>query len=278
MAQLSVLIAGCGDLGNALGERLITRDFRCYGLRRNIDQLSSGIDPIEYDLLSADTPPILPAVDYLVYAAAAKSRDLNTYRSIYVDAPQRIVSALPAPPKRIFLVGSTGVYAQNQHQWIDELSPAKPDSPFGQLLLSGEQQLAASGAPLTVVRCAGIYGPGRNHLINRIKQGIVAPQAPVHYSNRIHRDDAAGFLAHLIEADANAKIIAPLYLASDGHPAPISEITHWLAQKLGVSITEETPIQRGGSKRCRNDLMRSTGYKLSYPDFRAGFSALLADY
>lgn len=275
MAQLSVLIAGCGDLGNAIAERLNAAGFRVYGMRRNIDQLSTSVVPIEYDLLNDDVPPKLPQVDYLLYTAAAKSRDLETYRRIYVDAPLKILAALPQPPKRILLTSSTGVYAQNQHEWIDEASPAEPNNPFGELLLQGELALANAHPDVTRVRLSGIYGPGRMHLLNRVQRGEVAPLEPTHYSNRVHRDDAAGFIAHLVNMDSNNQRLEPVYLASDNAPTPIGEITHWLAQQMGTEIQREVAIQRGGSKRCRNDRMRATGYELLYPDYRRGFAELI---
>lgn len=275
MAQYSILIAGCGDLGNAIGTRLVRAGLSVYGLRRNIDQLSEGLVPIEYDLLNEDAPPKLPAVDYLIYTAAAKSRDLDTYQRVYVDGPQKILGALPQSPKAVFITSSTGVYAQHQHEWVDEQSPAEPNNPFGKLLLQGELALAASHPNTTRVRLSGIYGPGRMHLLNRVRAGEVAPLDPVHYSNRIHRDDAAGFIAHLVQQSILGNALAPVYLASDDAPTPIAEITRWLAEQMGVAITTEAPIQRGGSKRCRNTLMRATGYELIYPDYRRGFADLV---
>ena len=275
MAQLSVLIAGCGDLGNAIAERLSAAGFRVYGMRRNIDQLSTSVVPIEYDLLNGDAPPKLPQVDYLLYTAAAKSRDLDTYQKIYVDGPLKILAALPQPPKRAILTSSTGVYAQNQHQWIDEESEVIPGNPFGERLLQGELALAAAHHGVTRVRLSGIYGPGRMHLLNRVRAGEIAPLEPLHYSNRIHRDDAAGFITHLVQMDARGEKLEPVYLASDDAPSPIGEITHWLAQQMGVEIQSEVPIQRGGSKRCRNTRLRATGYELIYPDYRRGFAELL---
>jgi len=275
VAQYSVLIAGCGDLGNAIGARLFTRGANIYGLRRNIDQLSKGLIPIEYDLLNEDMPPKLPAVDYLIYTAAAKSRDPATYQRIYVDGPQKILRALPSSPKRIVITSSTGVYAQHQHEWIDETSPTEPNNPFGKLLLEGEEQIAALHPRVTRVRLSGIYGPGRMHLLNRIRAGEVAPLEPLHYSNRIHRDDAAGFIEHLLHQDVAGEALQAIYLASDDAPTPISEITRWLAQQMGVEIRNEVPIQRGGSKRLSNARMRATGYQLLYPDYRRGFADLI---
>ena len=275
MPQLSVLIAGCGDLGNAVAQRLSGAGYRVYGMRRNIDQLSTPVVPIEYDLLNGDAPPKLPQVDYLLYTAAAKSRDLDTYQKIYVEGPLKILSALPQPPKRVILTSSTGVYAQNQHQWIDEESDVTPSNPFGERLLQGELALAAAHPCVTRVRLSGIYGPGRMHLLNRVHAGEVAPMEPLHYSNRIHRDDAAGFITHLVQMDARDETLEPVYLASDDAPSPIGEITHWLAQQMGVEIRSELPIQRGGSKRCRNARLRATGYELIYPDYRQGFADLI---
>lgn len=275
MAQLTILIAGCGDLGNALGERLVAAGHKVYGMRRNIDQLSKLLVPIEYDLLSELAPANLPRVDYLIYTAAAKSRELATYQKIYLDGPQKILHALPESPRQVIITSSTGVYAQNQHEWIDENSPAVPNNPFGKMLLDGELALATAHPAVTRVRLSGIYGPGRMHLLDRIRRGEVAPKEPLHYSNRIHRDDAAGFIAHLVQlADAGSEL-APIYLCSDNAPTPIAEITNWLAQQLGVEVRAEVPIARGGSKRCRNALMRATGYELQYPNYRQGFAELI---
>ena len=275
MAQLTILIAGCGDLGSALGERLVAAGHQVYGMRRNIDQLSKLLVPIEYDLLSDVAPANLPRVDYLIYTAAAKSRELATYRKIYLDGPQRILNALPAPPRRVIITSSTGVYSQNQHEWIDEVSPAEPNNPFGQTLLDGELALAASHPAVTRVRLSGIYGPGREHLLNRIRNGEVALREPLHFSNRIHRDDAAGFIAHLVKRAEQGEPLEPIYLCSDNKPTPIAEITAWLAKRIGVEVKAEVPIARGGSKRCRNTLLRATGYELLYPDYRQGFADLI---
>ena len=275
MAQLSVLIAGCGDLGNAIAEHLTRAGFRVYGIRRNIDRLSTYVVPIEYDLLSDNPPPKLPEVDYLLYTAAAKSRDLTTYQQIYLDGPLKVLKALPRSPKHVILTSSTGVYAQSNHEWIDETSPTVPNNPFGEILLQGERGLAQAHPSVTRVRLSGIYGPGRMHLLNRIRAGEVAPTEPLHFSNRIHRDDAARFITHLVQRDAAGEPLAPVYIASDDQPTPISEVTRWLAEQMQVEVTSEQPIQRGGSKRCRNTLMRATGYELLYPDYRRGFAELI---
>ena len=271
--QKTILIAGCGDLGNAIGTRLIELGHRVYGLRRNIDQLSESIQPIAFDLLSNNPIPALPTIDFLIYAAAAKSRDQVTYRKIYLEAPRQLADALAGQSYQAILVSSTGVYSQNDGNWIDESSAAEPNNPYGALMLEGELALAAQASECTVVRSSGIYGPGRNHLIQRVLSGTLAPEAPIHFSNRIHRDDLACFIVHLVSKRASGETLEPLYLASDGEPTPIHEVTAWLAEQLGVTPQEYEPIQRGGNKRVANRAMRESGFVCRYPNYQSGFAA-----
>ena len=270
------LIIGCGDLGNTIATKLISQQHKVYGLRRNIDQLSKGVQPIACDFYELDTLPPLPEVDYVIFSAAAKSRDLEHYRQIYVDAPTAILKALPTPPIRSFVVSSTGIYAQNSGEWIDEQSATKPNTPHSAQLLEGES-LFKKGSDCTVIRSSGIYGPGRIHLLKRILDGVIALETPTHFSNRIHSDDLADFVVHLIEKAIDQHPLLELYLASDGNPAPIHDITKWLAEQLGVTVTRQEPIQRGGNKRIDNKAMRESGFVCRYADFKAGFKPLLDD-
>ncbi len=140
-------------------------------------------------------------------------------------------------------------------------------------MLEGEVALAAQTQECTVVRSSGIYGPGRNHLIKRVLSGTLAPEAPTHFSNRIHRDDLASFIVHLVSKRASGETLQPLYLASDGEPAPIHEVTSWLAEQLEVTPQQYEMIQRGGNKRVANRAMRESGFVCRYPNYQSGFAA-----
>jgi len=225
--------------------------------------------------MADQTIPTLPEIDYLLFTAAAKSRDEETYRQVYVEGAKRIIDALQNQPTRAFVIGSTGVYGQSDGEWITEHSPVDPPSSFGHLLYDGENVFNHAPFPATIIRSSGIYGPGRTQLITRVKQGTIAVKEPEHFSNRIHRDDLADFMVHLINADIGHTPIDALYLASDGAPATIHEVTQWLAQQLKVTVTQEVPIQRGGNKRIANEGMVKAGYQCRYPHFRAGFATLI---
>jgi nucleoside-diphosphate-sugar epimerase len=277
MHEQQILIAGCGDVGSTLGLSLIAAGHKVRGLRRTINQLPAGIQGIAGDLADpASLKGKLGRCDILVYCAAASRHDEAGYRSAYVDGLANVLAALPERPHHLLFTSSSGVYHQADGSWVNESSPTEPARFSGRIMLEAEQQALNSGIDTTLVRFSGIYGPGRNHLINQVRSGLGAPLEPAHYSNRIHRDDCAGVLQHLIGLRLQNRPLHSLYLASDDEPATLHDVMQWLASELGVSIRETASARRTGSKRCENARLRASGYRFLYPDFRSGYRAVLA--
>lgn len=278
-----LLIAGCGDVGSRLGERLAAAGWRVHGLRRQVAALPPAILPLRGDLEAAQCPADWPGgpLDYLVYCAAASRHDEAGYRAAYLEGLRHVLGWLALHgqrPRRLLFVSSTGVYGQRDGEWVDERSPTEPSGFSGQVLLEAERLALGSGLPASAVRLAGIYGPGREWLIGQVRRGAgIDPQPPL-YGNRIHRDDAAGLLAFLLEADARGVPLADCYLGVDDAPAPLHEVVAWLRGRLGV-IGEggEGLGRRGGSKRCSNARARGLGWAPDYPSYREGYAALLGE-
>lgn len=274
-----VVIAGCGDVGVALARRLDARGFKVYGLRRDTAGLPGWIEPIAADLTDPQRPAGWPArVDYLVYCPAAGKRDAELYQRLYVQGLEHVLGWLAESRQKPFLlqVSSTGVYAQSDGEWVTENSPALAESATARALIAAEDVALRSGLPASVVRLAGIYGPGRNRLIEQVRAGVCVAAEPPQYSNRIHRDDAAGLLAHLLLQADEDELLAPCYLGVDDEPASLHEVASWLAERLGVRLLEDGPgIGRQGSKRCSNELARESGWEPEYPSFREGYAAML---
>ncbi len=276
-----MLIAGCGYVGSALGVELSKDGHEVFGLRRRVEGLPEGLVPVAADLAAGAALDALPeGLDFVLYLAGPSGREDAFYRAAYVDGLRNLIGALEAKrqrPKRVFFASSTGVYAQSRGEWVDEESPTEPTHFSGRRLLEGESLLLESEFAATVVRFAGIYGPRRTSLIERVRTGSATYRAGrAHYTNRIHRDDCAGALRHLMGLEAPAR----LYLAVDSEPAPEAEVLRWLAGALGAppprSSRESGPRSRG-NKRCRNARLLATGYELRYPSFREGYTALLAE-
>ena len=275
-----LVIVGCGDLGVALGLRMLEQGWQVSGLRRDPAVLPEGFGRIAADLTHAERPEQWPAkVDYLVYCPAAGRRDAELYRRLYVDGLNNVVSWLKErrqKPRHLLQVSSTAVYGQREGEWVTENSAALADTPTAPLLIEAEDVALRSGVPASVVRLAGIYGPGRTRLIEQVRKGLHVPSSPEQYTNRIHRDDAAGLLAHLLTQADQGELLAPCYIGVDDEPAPLYEVAQWLAEQLGVSLLEEGPTaNRLGSKRCSNELARESGWEPQYPSYREGYSSML---
>ena len=278
-----ILIAGCGDVGTALGLMLCEAGHDVFGARRSARRLPDPLRPLAVDVTDRGAiERTVPAVDVVVYAVAAGRRDEEAYRRAYVDGPSALLDVLEQraePPRRAFFVSSTSVYGERGGAWIDETSPLRPRGFSGESLVAGERRMLASPIPATVVRLAGIYGPGRGWLIQRARAGAECQSDPPRYTNRIHRDDCAGVLAHLVERD-EVDGVDDVYVGVDDAPVEECEVMEWLAGRLGAPAPrrvraggDATP---GSGKRCSNARLRASGYRLRYPTYREGYAAVLA--
>lgn len=274
-----VLIAGCGDVGTRLALRLSGAGCQVWGLRRDVSRLPAGVLPIEADLADSQHFPALPeALDAVVYCAAAGQRDEERYRRTYVTGLQTLLLQLKKQhivPKRFLFTSSTAVYGQNAGEWVSESSITQPSSFSGAVLLEAEQVLAYSGFEHVILRLGGIYGPGRAALLRQVQAGKVQVCADYpQFTNRIHSEDCAGILQHLLVLDR----VDSHYVVVDNESAPLAEVADWLARQMAADLPRRMPreqIEKGQNKRGDNRRLRATGYQFLYPSYREGYRALL---
>ncbi|MCZ8394463.1 NAD-dependent epimerase/dehydratase family protein [Achromobacter ruhlandii] len=273
-----VLFIGCGDLGQRAARRLLARGDTVYALRRRppADD-ASGIRWLAGDISQPDSLPALPAgITRVIHVATAGARDPAAYRAVFVDGLNHVLDALDTRQvERIVFVSSSAVYGEHRGDWVDEDTPPAPQGFNGRILLEAEAALAARAIPHTTLRFAGLYGPGRLQLIERLRTGMAsAPLEPPHWANRIHIDDAAAAIAHVaLLPDA-----LPVYIGCDDTPLPLHELYADLARMIGAPAPGDGPAPKGvGSKKLSNARLRASGLALQWPDSRAGYAALLAD-
>ena len=270
----NILIAGCGDVGTALGLRLAADGNRVYGLRRNVSALPAALTPLAADLASPSSLRSLPEVDYVYFTAAADGRDETAYRRAYVTGLRNLVEAVGAQRvRRLIFVSSTSVYGQRAGEWVDEDSDTSPARFTGAIVLDGEREARASSFPVTAVRFGGIYGPGRNRLIDKVLSGAGCVDHPPVYTNRIHRDDCAGVLQHLLTLPEPAAV----YLGVDCEPAPQCAVMDWLARQLDAPQPRRkpAPADPDQGKRASNARLLASGYSFLYPTFREGYADVI---
>ena len=259
-----VLIAGAGDLGGRIAARLSEHGCDVWSIARRAR-------PAEPNLLSLDlSQPItcaLPEVDWLVHCLSPAARDEAAYRATYVDSLHHLLDALPHT-LRVAFVSSTAVYGDHGGAVIDESASCTPGAFNGQVLLEAERLAAASAREALILRLGGLYGPGREALLRRVRSGEpIAIGPPPLYTNRIEIDDAAAAIAHLVGSDARG-----VFNIVDDAPAAQGDVLDWIADALSLPRLPrlQQPVA-GDNRRVSNARLRGGGVRLRYPDFRDGY-------
>ncbi len=265
-----LLIAGCGDLGERLARRLDPKHWQVHGLRRNPSCLPAGIVPIGADLLAPDSlQSVRGDWDGIIYQATPAGRTAEAYEATYIKGLSNLLDQTHTA--RLIFVSSTGVYGQDDGAWVDEDAETRPSSFSGRILCAAEQIAHDHGG--LVVRFSGIYGPGREYLIRSVQSGRArCRETPPQWTNRIHAEDCAAVLAHLLTLPSPA----PVYCASDDRPVPRCEVLDWLATQLGVAPPQRDPTLSGQGKRVANQRLVSSGFSFQYPDYLSGYRELLS--
>lgn len=178
------------------------------------------------------------------------------------------------PPARLVYLSSTGVYGAARGE-VNEDTPVDPSTPTARARLEAEARFRPLGA--TVLRIAGIYGPGRG-MHSRLLAGTWRlPEGGGGHICRVHVDD-------LVEAIRVALEKAPpgaVYCVADDRPATQRETATWLCKRLGLPLPPTVPLASlhetlQGDRFVRNTRLKELGWRLKYPDFESGFAAVLA--
>jgi nucleoside-diphosphate-sugar epimerase len=279
---MTILLAGCGDLGTEAGLRFAALGHHVVGWRRSPGKLPPAIEGVAADLSAPDLPPVPADTTAVVIAVAADSPSEDDYRAAYLDGVTHVLNALErdgAKPRRVLFVSSTAVYGDAGGGCVDENTAPAPGGHSGRVLMEAEEllrsRLAKTRTTAVSLRLGGIYGPGRTRLIDQVCSGSAVVPEDIRYTNRIHRDDAAAAIVHLATMAGEP---SPVYVGVDNDPADLGAVLRFLAAEMGLTEPPagEAGPARGGNKRCRNDLLRSTGFSLTFPSFREGYRDILA--
>jgi len=290
------VIVGCGYVGLELGRQLDAAGHEVTGVRRSdagLDAVAeAGLDAVRADATDADSLAALPDADWVVFAASSGGRGADAARDVYVEGLRNVVAAYAersSPPDRLVYTSSTGVYGDHGGDFVDEETPIEPTTEKTRVLAEAErvarEETAAAGIDGTVARFAGLYGPDRYRL-DRYLEGPVTEG----YLNMVHRDDAAGSVAFLLESDlARDEVVLVVddepvdkwafadWLATEcDEPAPLKRTIEERLDDPDLSAAARRRVQT--SKRCSNARLRELGYDFAYPTYREGYSAAIEAY
>ena len=221
-----------------------------------------------------------PSQDFVVNCVGAASRTLDGYRQSYVDGQDSIGKWLSGGDVgSLLFTSSISVYPQSEGRSVDENSSTVGVSERGRLLLEAEEKCLASVVDVDrsfVLRLAGLYGPNRHLMVEKLKKGKPFEGNANRTLNLIHVVDAADAVLCCLEADP--EIRGGIYNVSDGSHFPRGEIVAWLADKLGVEVTpflgndgELVPDRKVSIDKIRNDLK----WEPRYNSFVKGYESIL---
>ena len=284
---MKVGIFGAGYSGRRIGEKLINSGAQVWGTGRdgdNFDGLQSrDICPVLFDgkILSNKLLEMLQETSHLIVSIAPSSEAETNQAAdpIIAALNDRKLKSLAPKLEWIGYLSTVGVYGNHDGNWVDETNPVAPLSNRSKQRVRAENEWLELGEslnlPIGFFRLAGIYGPGRNALLNAnqgksrrmVKKGQVF--------NRIHVEDIASALM------LAAQLKAPgIFNITDDEPAPPQDVVSFAHELTGSEPPEEidfqtadiSPMARsfyGENKRVYNSLSKKI-LKLDYtfPNYR----------
>jgi nucleoside-diphosphate-sugar epimerase len=183
-------------------------------------------------------------------------------------------------------LSTVGVYGDHGGAWVDEKSECRPVSRRSVLRVSAERDWLSfgqeAGLPVAILRLSGIYGPGRNAFVNLANGTARRLVKSGQVFNRIHVADVAGALEHLAQEPTGG-----IFNVTDDAPAPPQDVVAYAAQLMGIAPPPEIPFATaqlspmarsfyGENKRVSNALIKETGYRFAFPDYRSAFDRMWA--
>lgn len=276
----NILLIGLGDLGSLIASEAMQQGITVYAMRRQ-SKSPAGVHLIQHDAtapwpIRSDRIAGSAGISDLILCVAPDNRTDDAYRQAYLEIAAQAREWLRQQPQpvHLWLVSSTSVYGQQQGEWVNEDSPRLPERGTAKILVKAEDFWLQSGFPCTMLRPAGLYGPGRDMLLRvaRTGQKIVETQ-PV-YTNRIEISDCARAIVHLLLRRQQGRKTANAYNLTDLSSARYRDVIQFLQQQLDINATTEQIVQRG-SKRVSARRLQQTGFNWQYPDFKTGYLSML---
>lgn len=270
-----LLIVGQGDIGLPVTNKLAKDDLNVTGLARGARQQYALDDKAAFMQADAVTLGAEQLQDFTHIAIIVTPDEYSAsgYQNSYLAINQHFAKLASQLTKleRIVFISSTGVYGQDDGEWIDaDTIPLMPERDASKVILQAEQALQNGfGDKAIVIRPSGIYGRERLMRVRKVKEQQKEPIAAAHWSNRIMDRDLVNIIANVLICDAPK----PIYLATDYAPVTTFELTTWLSEALGETppIIDSTKTVATG-KRLHSNIPLAW---LDYPDWQVGYRDIL---
>jgi nucleoside-diphosphate-sugar epimerase len=265
---MHILFIGYGKTSRRVAKQLFEQGHQISTISRSpkTDSFATHLIQPVHDLALSTVAPI----DWVYVLLSPQQGGIEGYRQTYLDSVAPIVAALqPHPLKRIVIVSSTRVYGQNAGESVDDETDIQPNDAQGEILQQMEKAyFAACPDKCTVIRPSGIYGTSVARLQKMAASITAYPN--LHWSNRIHIDDLAAFLAYMIHVEHPDCS----YILTNNRPQLLHEVLQWFQQQMGVPLLKSESQQVTG-KKLYATRMQKTGFELKHLDCFEDYRGLM---
>ena len=192
--------------------------------------------------------------------------------------------------RKIIYLSTVGVYGDRGGAWVDETSLPMTTNQRSLMRLAVEnlwRALVREGdRSLYVLRLSGIYGPGRNALVQLRNGRAKRLIKPGQVFNRIHVEDIMQAIALCCQRDAGTEDL--VFNITDNEPAPPQDVVAYAASLMEIEpppeidfdtadLTEMARSFYSECKRVSNKAARQQlNFKPLYPSYREGMRQLWA--
>jgi nucleoside-diphosphate-sugar epimerase len=218
MPRVSIL--GCGWLGLPLGQQLAAQGYTVKGSTTTPAKISvlENSNIIPYHLTCHPSVEGENVADFFkadaLFVNVPFRRDLEDPQTYVAQQKSIAAQAAAGDVRLVIFASSTAVYPLNNRHAKESDGIISSDQRVRALLDAEQIFLSETGFKSTVIRFAGLYGPGRE-IGGFLKTGRVAakdPNAPV---NLIHLDDCIGIIQAVLKKPVAGEIFNA---CADGHP------------------------------------------------------------
>ncbi len=192
------------------------------------------------------------------------------------------------PLKWVGYLSTTGVYGDCGGNWVTEQKLANPQQLRSKKRLACEEAWLNSGLPAQILRLPGIYGPGRSAIETILSGKSKMVQKYGQVFSRIHIDDIAGAVIHLINLAATGQSPTIINVA-DNMPTANIEVLTYAAKILNYPLPEIEDFESAAKKmspmalsfwqenrKVSNQLLcEELGYSLIHPNYMSGLKDCL---
>ena len=314
-----LVVFGAGYVGAEVARQAVARGLRVTALTRNAEKAralaDAGVETVVADLAGDDWHGrVAGGADFVLNSVGSGGGGLAGYRRSYVDGMRSALAwaaggGVTAGGTLVY-TSSTSVYSQDGGVTVDETA-ATGGSERADILLEAEnlallasaetgaatpssrsakrdEGVAAPARSLGgvhrafVLRLAGIYGPGRHHLLDQLRAGAAElPGRGDHRLNLVHRDDICAAVWAALAAPPT--VAGGVFNVADVGAATKAEVVAWLAAQLGVAVPRFTGEPAASARRAvtpdrviaNGKIRHVLGWRPGFPTFREGYAEIL---